>query len=218
MYCSSDFVSFVIVVRDKGLKAPRAIKPSSLPTMTRSLVVASLLLAASPSVLSAQATASAPARPESIPAANPADVKSPDAIIAALYDVISGPAGQKRDWNRFRSLFVPGARLIPTGGRPGQPARAVMLTPDDYATRSGPSLENGGFFEIEVSRTTEQFGRILHAFSTYESRAKADDPKPFARGINSIQLLNDGTRWSIVTVYWDAERPDNPLPEKYLRK
>ena len=39
-------------------------------------------------------------------AARPADVASIDAIMRAVYEVISGPAGQKRDWNRMRSLFT----------------------------------------------------------------------------------------------------------------
>ena len=148
--------------------------------------------------------------------ARPADVSSPDAIIGALYASISGGAGEKRDWDRFRSLFAPGARLIPTGGPPGQPARATMLSPDDYVQRAGPGLERDGFHEVEIARTTEQFGRILHAFSSYASRRRLSDPAPFARGINSIQLLDDGTRWWIVSVYWDSERPDNPIPARYL--
>lgn len=151
-------------------------------------------------------------------APRPGDVNSADAIIAALYASISGGAGEKRDWDRFRSLFVPGARLIPTGGPAGQPARASVLTPDDYVNRAGAMLERDGFYEVEIARTTEKFGRIMHAFSTYESRRKASDAQPFARGINSIQLLDDGTRWWVVTIYWDAERPDNPIPAKYLRK
>jgi hypothetical protein len=148
--------------------------------------------------------------------ARPADVSSPDAIIGALYASISGAAGEKRNWDRFRSLFVPGARLIPTGGAPGQPARATMLSPDEYAQRAGPSLERDGFYEAEIARTTDDFGRILHAFSSYASRRKLTDAAPFARGINSIQLLNDGMRWWIVSVYWDGERPDSPIPAKYL--
>jgi hypothetical protein len=149
------------------------------------------------------------------PAAIPADVASVDAIIKVLYDVISGPAGQKRDWNRFRSLFVPGARLIPTRQRPGEPAAAVVLDPDGYI-RSAPLLEERGFFEREVFRKTESFGRITHIFSTYASFHAAADTAPFSRGINSIQLLNDGTRWWIVTIYWDAERPGLTLPPEYL--
>lgn len=145
-----------------------------------------------------------------------ADVKSLDSIIAALYDVISGPAGQARNWDRFRSLFAPGARLIPTRGRAGEAATAAVMTPDEYAAASGPGLERNGFFEREIGRTTEQFGRIAHVFSAYDSKRTRMDPQPFARGINSIQLLNDGRRWWIVSVYWDSERPDNPIPAKYL--
>ena len=66
------------------------------------------------------------------PAADPKDVATMDAIVAALYDVISGPAGQKRNWDRFRSLFVPGARLIPTGRRPTGEVVSRVRTPEEY--------------------------------------------------------------------------------------
>lgn len=151
------------------------------------------------------------------PAADPSDVGTMDAIIAALYDVISGPAGQKRDWDRFRSLFVPGARLIPTGRRPTGEVASRVRTPEDYITGSGPLLEQNGFFEKEVSRRVEKFGNIAHVFSTYEARRNTDEEKPFLRGINSIQLMNDGKRWWIVTVFWQAEDEKTPLPAEYLR-
>ncbi len=167
---------------------------------------AMLLLAAAPALAQ-----DAPA-----PAADPADVASPDAIIGALYDVISGPAGAARDWDRMRSLFVPGARLIPTGRRADGTGAHRVMTVEDYITTSGPVLERDGFFEIETHRVSEQFGHVLHAFSTYESRRNADDAAPFMRGINSIQLFHDGSRWWVVTVFWDSERPDNPIPAKYL--
>ena len=154
----------------------------------------------------------------SAPAARPADVGSIDSIIAAVYDVISGPAGQKRDWDRMRSLFVPGARLIPTGRGPTGEVSSRVRTVEEYITRASPLLEKEGFFEQEVARRAETFGNIAHAFSTYESRHKADDPKPFQRGINSIQLMNDGKRWWIVTIFWQGEDEKNPLPEKYLKK
>lgn len=150
------------------------------------------------------------------PAANPADVATMDAIVASLYNVISGPAGA-RDWNRFRSLFAPGARLIANGIRPTGEVVTRVMTPDDYAARNGPFFEKNGFVEREISRRTERFGMIAHLFSTYESRHAAEDAKPFARGINSIQLLNDGKRWWIMTVFWQAEDEKNPLPAEYLR-
>ncbi len=194
------------------------------------LPFAALVALSAPAVIKAQVTKDGPApAPRAnlaardsaakalLPATRPADVASLDAIIAALYDVISGPAGQKRDWDRFRSLFYPGARLIPTGKPPNGPARAFAMTPDEYVSRSG-ALEERGFFERELSRTVEEFGSVTHAFSTYDSKRKADDPAPFARGINSIQLLNDGSRWWVVTIFWDAERSGLAIPDKYLRK
>ena len=140
-----------------------------------------------------------------------------DAIVAALYNVISGPAGQKRNWDRFRSLFMPGARLIPTGRRPTGEIASRVRTPEEYIQGSQTLMEQNGFFERQVSLRVERFGNIAHIFSTYEARHKAEDEKPFARGINSIQLMNDGKRWWIVTVFWQAEDPTNPLPAEYLR-
>ncbi len=153
------------------------------------------------------------------PVARPQDVSSVDAILSALYDVISGPAGQKRDWKRFESLFLAGAgRLIGTGQRADGTVTYRVLTPAEYAASSGAQLEANGFFEREIHRVTDTFGNVTHAFSTYESLRTAADPKPFARGINSIQLMNDGKRWFVVSIFWDSERGNNPIPAKYLKK
>ena len=182
-----------------------------------------LALAAAVTVATIPARGAAQGTPQTVPAspavaARASDVASMDAILAALYDVISGPAGQKRDWDRFRSLFVPGARLIPTGGPAGQTPRAMVLTPDEYIQRVGAMLERDGFFEREIGRSVDSFGRITQVFSAYDSKRLPSDDNPFQRGINSIQLLNDGTRWWVVSAYWDAERSDNPIPAKYLKK
>lgn len=156
----------------------------------------------------------APAAP---PAADPKDVATMDAIVAAVYDVISGPAAQKRNWDRFRSLFLPSGRLIATGRRPTGEIVSRVMSSEDYITRNGPFLEKAGFFEREISRRMERYGNIAHIFSTYESRHTTADEKPFARGINSIQLMNDGKRWWIVTILWQGEDEKNPLPAEYLR-
>jgi len=152
------------------------------------------------------------------PVANPADVASRDAIMAATYDVISGPAGQKRDWNRFLSLFAPGARLIAVDKNHDGQLVAHTFSPEDYVKLATPYFDKDGFFERESSRTLESWANIEQIFSTYESRHAAADPKPFARGINSFQLFNDGKRWWIVTIYWQEETPQTSLPKKYLGK
>jgi hypothetical protein len=157
-----------------------------------------------------------PAVAQDTPSARPQDVESIDAIIEALYDVISGAAGEGRDWQRFRSLFIAGARLIPTGVSDQGEVRHRVMTADDFVATSGVTMEQRGFFEREIGRVTERFGSIAHVFSAYDSKRTAEDPEPFARGINSIQLLNDGTRWWVVSIFWDSERPDSPIPERYL--
>jgi hypothetical protein len=146
------------------------------------------------------------------------DVSSIDAIIKASYAVISGLAGKKRDWERERSLFLPGARLIPTATVPGRndvDLAPLILDVEAYIQRVEPLFADKGFYETEVARRTEQFGQIAHVWSTYESRYREDDPEPFMRGINSFQLFHDGSRWWIVNIYWQHESAAHPIPEKY---
>ncbi|HVL39569.1 MAG TPA: hypothetical protein VM328_09290 [Fimbriimonadaceae bacterium] len=145
------------------------------------------------------------------------DTKSVESIVAAVYDVISGPAGKKRDWDRMRSLFLPEARMVAVGRRQDGTTVSRAMTVEDYIARSGPLLEERGFFEREVARRVERFGSLAHVWSTYEARQKVDDEKPMMRGINSIQLFNDGQRWWVLTIYWQPEGPETPLPEKYLK-
>ena len=152
---------------------------------------------------------------------DPADVASIDAIIRAAYDVISGPAGKKRDWNRERSLFYPGARLIPTASEAGKvdvDLAPQILEVEGFIARAERSFEKNGFYEKEIAHRVEQFGQIAHVWSTYESRHNPDDAKPFMRGINSIQLFNDGKRWWILSVYWQHENAAHPIPERYFLK
>lgn len=147
------------------------------------------------------------------PLAGAADGDSTESVIRAVYEVISGPAGA-RDWQRFRALFAEGARLIPMRVTPEGAVPRVM-TPDEYAKSAGANFEKNAFFESEISRKVEAFGNIAHVFSTYESRRSFGE-KPFARGINSFQLVKDGKSWKIMTILWDTEREGNPIPEKYL--
>ena len=184
------------------------------------LISVAATIALAPSLAAAQAQVTPPPAPvmpvvNNRPPAAPADVASIDAIIAALYDVISGPVGQARNWNRMRSLFIPDGRLMPAFARPDGSIAMRLLGVNDYIATSGPNLERIGFHEREIARRVEQFGHIAHVFSTYEGRTQTDTT--VIRGINSIQLMNDGTRWWVVSVYWEAEGPNNPLPARYLR-
>lgn len=180
------------------------------------LLLVSLLSLFTFSVMT-QTPAASPAAP-AVKEANPADVASIDSIMKAVYDVISGDANQKRDWDRFRSLFHKDAKMIPSGkNQQTGVTGARFLTAEDYITRSGPVLERDGFHERELARHVDQYGNIAQVFSTYHAFRKKDDKDPFMRGINSFQLLNDGKRWWVVNIFWLAETPDNPLPKEYLK-
>jgi hypothetical protein len=150
--------------------------------------------------------------------ANPADVASLDAIMKAVYEVISGDAGKARDWDRFRTLFHKDARMIPSGKNPTTGVTgARVLSPKDYIKRVEPVFAKEGFYEREKARRVEIYGNIAQVFSTYESFHSLTDKKPFMRGINSFQLLNDGKRWWVITIFWQGETADNPIPKKYLK-
>lgn len=151
-----------------------------------------------------------------VPAAKPEDVKSVDSLLAALYDVISGPAGE-RDWNRFRSLFMPNARLTSAGKAPDGVVRVHPNSVEDYVRLGGGYFLKNGFFEKPIVSRIQTFGNVAQVFSSYESR-HAPGEAPFARGINSLQMLYDGQRWWVVNILWDEERPDNPLPKEFATK
>ena len=171
------------------------------------LLLVAALLATTPTAAIGQQEA--PDRPE----ADPADVESPDAIVSAVYEAVSGPAGEERDWDRLRSLFLPEARLIPTFRQEGEPPYLVVNVEgfiEEYRKRIGEEA----FHERESHAVTERFGDIAHVFSTYVS-SRRPDGQPFMRGINSFQLWYDGNRWWIVSLMWHTEREGAPIPERY---
>ena len=155
------------------------------------------------------------------PMADPADVESIDAITTAVYEVISGDAGVPRDWDRFRSLFAPDARLMPVSSEVDEnghrTSSLTAISPDDFANRPNDAFTAEGFYEVEIGNVTETYGDIAHRFSSYAS-FRTDDPneEPFNRGINSFQYLFDGERWWILTIFWQHEPDAGPIPDRYL--
>ncbi|MCE2613099.1 hypothetical protein LVD13_08965 [Flavobacteriaceae bacterium D16] len=143
-------------------------------------------------------------------------VKTIDSTIEALYGVISGPKGQERDWDFFRYLFHPEARLIVSGkGEDGQYG-SRYITIDNYIESANKWMLENGFYEKELHKVIERFGPIAHVFSSYESFRTIEDEAPFMRGINSIQLMHTSDRWMIINIYFTQESQENPIPAKYL--
>ena len=151
-----------------------------------------------------------------VPAARREDVKSRAALLAAIYDVISGPAGE-RDWNRFRSLFVPQARFTAVGQKPDGSVSVTLLGVDEFIGMAGAVFKSQGFYENAIVNRVQTFGNVSQVFSSYQSRNEKGG-KPFERGINSIQMFDDGKRWWVLSILWDTERPGNPLPKAMVKK
>ena len=179
--------------------------------MRYSILVASLaaLMVASTSV-GAQGT----------PAANPADVASPAALVKATYEAVSRAPAKPFQWDRFRSLFLPGAQLIPnteqTGGAFTPHTVESFITWIDAGWQRVIGTPNDrGFAESEVSATMETYGDIAHVLSTYEKYIWGEK-QVRGRGINSFQMIRKDGRWWITSLIWDEETGAGPVPAKYL--
>jgi len=155
------------------------------------------------------------AAPASAQEAAPEDVASIDAIIGASYDVISGSKDEPRDWDRERSLFHPDSRHMPTRQDESGEFVADVMPVEDFIERVDPYFSEQDFYEYEIARRVEEFGNIAHVFSTYEWSHEQGGPAG-GRGINSFQLLFDGTRWWIISVFWQQESEEYPIPARYL--
>ena len=144
------------------------------------------------------------------------DFHSPQDLVAALYAALSGEPGRERQWERFRQLFLPDARLrIVVEGGDGV-ERIGDWTVEGFIDHARSLYAEQGFWESELSHRVDRFGHIAHVFSTYETRIGSRESKPVARGINSIQAILLGGRWWIAGILFHVEQPDTPIPQEYL--
>jgi hypothetical protein len=139
-----------------------------------------------------------------------ADLAAIDRTIHDVYEVISGPPGHKRDFDRMRSLFAPGATLKAIGSKG---LRGGSL--EDYITRNAEILEKEGFTERELGRRVELWGGLATAWSAYDGRTA--NGSFHERGINSFQLVNVDGKWLVASILWQEETPGNALPAALMR-
>lgn len=139
-----------------------------------------------------------------------ADVGTIDGVVKAYYEVVSGPPGQARDWARDRTLYVANVRFVMvTVGKDGKPSLNVM-SHQEYVDGSDAMLRKG-FFEKEIKRETWQWGSLAQVRSSYETRHAPDGPV-VGRGVNTLELVHDGTRWWVAAATWQDENPALVLP------
>ena len=132
-------------------------------------------------------------------------------IIPALYDVVSGPAGEARNWQLLHDLFAPTATITPLFHREGMPDISV-LTASEFVALNKRLFKDVGFYETETHNQTIQVGHMATVISAYESREDPDKPF-YSRGINTFQLVNDGRRWCVISVTWDSDKGGHNIAE-----
>lgn len=162
------------------------------------------------------ALVAAPLAAQQMPPALPADVATIEGIVAAFYDVISGPAGAPRHWRRDSTLYMPGAMFVSMDLKAGAPV-ATIMTPEEFRRATDGSFVRNGFFEAEIGSSIERFGNVAQVRSVYETRRTADGPAT-GRGVNYLMLYWDGIRWWITGAVWDDERPGNAVPPGWVTK
>jgi len=139
-----------------------------------------------------------------------ADMEAIDQAIRGVYEVISGPPGQKRDFDRMRSLFAPNATLKAVGPKG---LRGGSL--EDYITRNSGILEKEGFTERELGRRVEVWGDLATAWSAYDGHTA--NGSFHERGVNSFQLVRVDGKWLVASILWQEETPENPVPHDLIQ-
>jgi len=186
------------------------------------LVVALSLLLAVPNLGSSLPQPPAPEPPASAPPVGHPEIEyaehltTIEGIVNTVFETISSPKAVERDWNKYKELFFPEARVFSARLVHGT-AIVGGTTVDQFIENERKYLLGAGYFEKALNMKIEQFGHIAHVRSVYESRRRAEDEKPYTRGIYSIQLVETGGRWWILNILWQAEDQANPIPEEYLK-
>jgi hypothetical protein len=191
--------------------------------MIRALVVAALSLSIATSALAqvlenergerraADRAVGANKWDQETPAVDPADVATPESVVKALNETLSGRAGEARNWNRFRSMMAPDARFVTESVTPDGAVHRRALGVEDLITSNEEALATQGFFEHRVITDYEVWAHFAVVVTPYEVR-HAPGEAPFARGIKHFELTSDGKRWFVESVVWEGETTASPLP------
>jgi hypothetical protein len=132
-------------------------------------------------------------------------------LTKALDEAVSGPGDKDRAC--LRDLLLPDARLTPIRKAEDGTFAPRIFTVDDWinaVAKRGSAV----MYERQVKVKSETYGHFAHLWSTYEIRPTPDG-KADVVGINSVQAINDGTRWKVISILWEADATAGPMPEKY---
>ena len=132
------------------------------------------------------------------------EVTSITTIITAVYDLISGPAGE-RNWTKFKFLCLPNASFVSTKQTLEGKQEYFQGNIDDYIKLIDPVLKKSDYYENEVERNVQTSDNIANVFSSFESTLFTTTGIVNQRGTNSFQLIYKNERWWIANVLWKNE-------------
>lgn len=155
-------------------------------------------------------------------APRPSDVASPEAIVQASFESTDRGPGEPFDWDRYLSLRLPGALVIPNAEQTGgalspRPAEEFVRVVDAWYAENAAidDPDDRGFTERGVHEVHHRYGDVAQVISTYEKRF-ADSDDVLARGVMFTTVVFDGTRWWIVSTATDEEYAAGAIPAEYL--
>lgn len=139
---------------------------------------------------------------------------TPSGLIEALYRMVSFGPGPEPDWEMFRGVFLPEAIVVfsPRGTRPMRVMSVDGFIQDWKDFFRDAALEDKGFTETIAGMKVTEFGGLAHAWVIFEPRIGGTQPARQIRGLDSIELSFDGTRWWVAAITTDFEGPTQRIP------
>jgi len=124
--------------------------------------------------------------------------EGPEALIRALYKLVTFPGGTTPDWNAAREMFLDEAVVVLRTSRDSSTVFNVEGWIDDFVRfiDTSPAKEKG-FSETIVRMHTVAMGDIANVWVLYE--AKLTD-RAGQQGVDNFSLVRRGGKWLIASV------------------
>ncbi|MGQ1787797.1 hypothetical protein [Saccharicrinis sp. GN24d3] len=141
--------------------------------------------------------------------------KSIKGIVKEVLNIISGEEGKERNWDAFRNLFLPTARMTVVYHDEDHPIPIETVSVDEFIAHLSDEYYQKGFTEYELGKAVDEYNGIAHVFQSFYAK---DSESKEERGINSYQLVYHSERWWIANLVWTGDSNGVKIPKKYLRK
>jgi hypothetical protein len=126
------------------------------------------------------------------------DVSSVDHIVNGYFDVLSGKADTPRDWDRFRSLFIPDGRFINIHTMRGPHQIPAVFDLQRFTDMLKVNLAKADIEEHPIKIEIHPAGNLTQAIVTSEAHI-GRSPRA-TRFLFTFELLKDVDRYWIVEV------------------